>query len=218
MFKAVIFDMDGVMVDSEDGVAQATVDMFREVYGVKVKSEDFLPFVGMGAKKYIAGVAEKYKVDVDVEKAMRDREENFGKIALGGKIRLFPGVIELIQEAKNSGIKTAIATSSHRAILEITLKGAGINIKDFDAITTAEECKNVKPDPEIFLLTAKKLNVLPQEAVVIEDSPSGIEAAKRGRFFAVGITNTFPRSKLQEADMVVEGLEEISIKDLVSGN
>lgn len=214
MIKAVILDMDGVMVDTESGVAQATVDMFREVYGVRVKSEDFLPFVGMGAKKYIAGVAEKYKVDVDVEKAIRDRQENFRKIALRGEVRAFPGVIELIQEAKKSGLKTAIATSSHKAILEITLEGAGINIKDFDAVTTAEECKNVKPDPEIFLLTARKLNVLPNDCLVIEDSPAGVKAGKTGGFMVVAVTNTFLKEKLQEADIVVNNLKEIPIRNL----
>ncbi|MDD5455291.1 MAG: HAD family phosphatase, partial [Candidatus Ratteibacteria bacterium] len=214
MIKAVIFDMDGVLVDTEDAVAQATVDMFEELYGTKVKKEEFLPFVGMGAKKYITGVAEKYKVNVDVEKAMERRKDNLEKIALRGEIKSFPSVIELIKEAKNSGIKTAIATSSHRIIMEITLKGAGIDIKNFDAITTAEECKKVKPDPEIFLLTAKKLNIPPKDCLVIEDSPAGIEAAKRGGFFAVGVTNTFPNSQLQQADFVVGDMKELSIKNL----
>jgi len=214
MIKAVIFDVDGVIVDTEDAVAQATVDMFDELYGAKVKKEDFLPFIGTGAKKYIMGVAEKYEVSVDMEKALKKREENFGKIATKGEIKPFPGVIELIKEAKRLGLKTAIATSSHRTILEITLKGAGIDIKDFDEITTAEECKNVKPDPEIFLLTAKKLKVLPEESIVIEDSPAGIKAGKKGGFIVVAVASTFPKSKLQEADFVVENLEVLAIKDL----
>ncbi|MBU1766921.1 MAG: HAD family phosphatase [Candidatus Omnitrophica bacterium] len=213
MIKAVIFDMDGVIVDTEDAVAQATVDMFDELYGAKVKKEDFLPFVGTGAKKYITGVSEKYKVTFDMEKALKKREDNFSKIAIAGGIKPFPGAVALIKEAKRLGLKTAIATSSHRSILGITLKGAGIDIGDFDAITTAEECRNVKPDPEIFLLTAKKLDVSPQEALVIEDSPAGIQAGKKGGFIVVGVANTFTKDKLQQADFVVENLKELSIRD-----
>lgn len=216
MIKAVIFDMDGVLVDTEDTVAQATIDMFDELYGAKVKKEDFLPFVGTGAKKYIMGVAEKYRITVNMEKSLGKREENFGKIASLGGIRAFPGAVECIREAKRLGLKTAIATSSHKSILEITLKGAGINIKDFNTITTAEECKNVKPDPEIFLLTAKKLNLSPKDCLVIEDSPAGIKAGKKGGFFVVGVASTFPKSKLHEADFVVGNLKELIIKDLVS--
>ena len=217
MIKAVIFDMDGVIVDTEDAVSQATVDMFYELYGAKVKKEDFLPFVGTGAKKYITGVAEKYKVSFDMEKALEKREENFGKIAAKGGIKPFQGVIELIKEAKRLGLKTAIATSSHKSMLEITLKGAGINIKDFNVITTAEECKNLKPDPEIFLLTAKKLNVLPKESVVIEDSPAGITAGKTGGFIVVGVASTFTKDKLQEADFMMDSLKELSIESLIQG-
>ncbi|MCK4904864.1 HAD family phosphatase [bacterium] len=214
MIKAVIFDMDGVIVNTEGATAGATVDMFRQLYGIEVTKKDFLPFVGTGTKKYIMGVAEKYNVSINMGKAMKKREENFREIALAGGIKPFQGVVALIKEVKRVGLKTAIATSSHRSILEITLKGAGIDIRDFDAITTAEECKNLKPDPEIFLLTAKKLDVLPGEALVIEDSPAGIQAGKKGGFIVVGVASTFAESKLQQADFVVDSLKGLSIEDL----
>ena len=215
MIKAVIFDMDGVIVDTEDATVGATVDMFRQLYGAEVKKKDFLPFVGTGAKKYIMGVAEKYNVSIDMEKALSKKEGNFREIAIAGGIKPFPGAIERIKEAKSLGLKTAIATSSHRSILEITLKGTGIDIGDFDAITTAEECKNLKPDPEIFLLTAKKLNVLPNESLVIEDSPAGIQAGKKGGFIVIAVASTFPKSKLQEADFMMDSLKDLAIEDLI---
>lgn len=149
-----------------------------------------------------------------MEKALSKKEGVFREIALAGGVKPFQGAVALIKEVKRVGLKTAIATSSHRTILEITLKGAGIDIRDFDAITTAEECKNLKPDPEIFLLTAKKLDVLPGEALVIEDSPAGIQAGKKGGFIVVGVASTFAKSKLQEADSVIDSLKELSIEDL----
>jgi beta-phosphoglucomutase len=187
--------------------------MFQELYALEVTKEDFLPFVGTGAKNYIRGVAEKYKVNAHIEEAIKKREENFAKIALSGGIKRFPGVIDCMREAKNLGLKTAVATSSHKTKLEVTLKGIDIGKEEFDVITTAEECKNVKPDPEIFLLTAQKLNVLPRDSLVIEDSPAGIKAAKKGEFFVVGIASTFSKDKLKEADFVLENLRELSFKD-----
>jgi HAD superfamily hydrolase (TIGR01509 family) len=215
MIKAVLFDMDGVIADTEYAVAQATIDMFKELYGVEVKKDDFLPFVGTGGRSYIKGVAEKYKISFDMDKALKIREKNFAKIALSGTIKPFPGIVELIREAKSLGLKTAIATSSQKTILTVTLRSINIDKSEFNVITTVEECKNVKPDPEIFLLTAKKLGVSPKDSVVIEDSPAGIKAGKKGGFIVVGVASTFSKDKLQEADFVLGSLQELSIKDLM---
>lgn len=216
MIRAVIFDMDGVIADTEKAIAQASIQMFRQLYGLEVKRNDFSPFVGTGAKNYIKGAAAKYGVKVNIREAMKRREENFAKLALSGGVSRFPGVTERINEAKTLGLKTAIATSSHKTKLEVTLRGVGIGKEEFDVITTAEECNNVKPAPEIFLLTAKKLNVLPKDIIIVEDSPAGIKAAKTGGFLVVGVASTFSKDKLQKADFVVENLKELSLKNLIN--
>lgn len=216
MIKAVIFDVDGVIADTEEAGSRGAVNMFKELYGVEVKRSDFDPFVGTGAKNYISGVARKYGVNVDIERAIKGREEQFLKIAKAGGVRRFPGAIELIKEARDLGWKVAIATSSHKAKFEVTLKSANLDKAQFDVITTAEDCSALKPNPEIFLVTARKLGVFPGEAIVVEDSPAGVKAGKDGGFFVVGVASTFPKDKLQEADLVVDSLEGLSFRDLIN--
>ena len=116
---ALIFDVDGVIANTEDAIAQATVNMFRELYGVQAKKEDFSPFVGTGAENYISGVAEKYKIEVNMQEAVKNREKQFAKPSLFKDIKLAPGVTKRIQEAKVLGLKVALATSSHKTKLAI---------------------------------------------------------------------------------------------------
>lgn len=214
MLQAVIFDMDGVIVDTEGAIAEASIAMFKELYGTRVTREDFSPFVGTGAVGYVQGVAKKYGVTVDIETAIRKREENFARIARAGGIKSFPGAAACIREVKRLGLWAALATSSHRTKMEVSLQGAGIDKNLFDVITSGEECKNLKPDPAIFILTAKRLNVLPQDSLVIEDSPAGIAAAKRGGFIAVGVAHTFSAERLQGADIIVEDIKSLALQDL----
>jgi len=77
MIKAIILDVDGVIIDTEEANALSSVQMFRELYNIEVKPEDFVPFVGTGSVRYVQGVAEKYGVNIDVKKATRRREELF---------------------------------------------------------------------------------------------------------------------------------------------
>jgi HAD superfamily hydrolase (TIGR01509 family) len=210
-----IFDVDGLLADTEPVVAQATIDMFRELYNFVPTQEDFLPFVGTGAVRYVEGVADKYGVKVDMDKAVELRQKNY--VALLNKAHdiAFPGVHDLIDAAAAApDWKLSIATSSFKENSVPTLKAANIDPGKFDAWITGSNVTHKKPDPEIYLYAANAIGMPPGRCVVVEDSVVGVEAARRAGMKCVGVTNTFSREQLADADLVVASLEEVSLDKL----
>jgi len=212
MIKAVILDVDGIIVDTEEANAVASIQMFRELYNIEVKPEDFVPFVGTGSVRYLGGVAEKYGIDIDVKKATKRREKNFVKNL--NKLRLFPGVKNFIQTVKQDKLKIAIATSADRSKFQAAFRGVGLVEEQFDLIVTGDEVKHTKPHPEIYLTTTKKLGLEPSSCLVVEDSIAGVEAAKKAGTFSVAVTNTFSKKDLAKADLIIGSLEELDIKKI----
>ena len=212
MIKAVILDVDGVIVDTEKVNAVASIQMFKELYNIEVRPEDFVPFVGTGSVRYVQGVAEKYGIDIDVKEATKRREKNFVKNL--NKLRLFPGVGNLIQRVKQNGLKIAIATSADRSKFQASSREVGLREEQFDVIVTGSEVKHTKPHPEIYLTTAKKLGLKSSNCLVIEDSVTGVEAAKKAGAFSVAVTNSFSKKDLARADLIIGSLEELDIKKI----
>lgn len=212
MIKAVILDVDGIIIDTEEANAVASIQVFRELYNIEVKAEDFVPFVGTGSVRYLGGVAEKYGIDIDVRKATKRREKNFVKNL--NKLRLFPGVGNLIQTVKQDGMKIAIATSADRSKFQAAFRGVGLVEEQFDLVVTGDEVKRTKPHPEIYLTTVKKLGLEPSSCLVVEDSITGVEAAKKAGTFSVAVTNTFSKKDLAKADLIIGSLEELDIKKI----
>ncbi len=103
MIRGILFDMDGVLVDSEPFICKSAVMMFEEL-GLKVLPEDFKPFVGMGENRYIGGVAEKYGITIEIKKA-KDRTYQIYQQIIKGKLAPLPGVHEFIDKCRNKGIK-----------------------------------------------------------------------------------------------------------------
>lgn len=201
-----------MIVDTEEANAVASTQMFKELYNIKVRPEDFVPFVGTGSVRYVQGVAEKYGIDIDVKEAVKRREKNFVKNL--NKLQLFSGVENLIQRVKQAGLKIAIATSADRSKFQASSRQVGLREEQFDVIVTGSEVKHTKPHPEIYLTTAKKLGLEPLDCLVIEDSVTGVEAAKKAGAFSVAITNTFSKKDLARADLIIGSLEELDIKKI----
>ena len=124
MIKGVLFDMDGVLVDSEPFICKAAIMMFEEL-GIKVMPEDFHPFVGMGENRYIGGVAENHGVNVDIEKVKARTYEIYEKIVKGNLTPL-PGAHEFISECRKRGFRLALATSADRVKMEVNLREIGL--------------------------------------------------------------------------------------------
>jgi HAD superfamily hydrolase (TIGR01509 family) len=204
MLKGIIFDMDGVLVDSEPFICEAAVRMFAE-RGLKVKPEDFIPFVGAGENRYIGGVAEKYGFRIDIERDKARTYEIYGEI-VRGQIEPLPGVNEFIAKARNRGLKLALASSADLIKIEINLREIGVVPETFDAIVSGQDVVRKKPDPEIFLTAAERLGLAPEECLVVEDAVNGVAAAKAAGMRCLAITTSFTKEDLSGADWFAPNL------------
>ncbi len=213
--RAVIFDMDGVLTDSEPLINQAAVAMFREL-GLPVQPEDFLPFVGTGEDRYIGGVAEKYGFALDGPAAKKRTYEIYLDL-VPRELKGFPGAHVLVKNCRLADLKVAVASSADLVKIEANLRQIELDPASWDAIVTGEDVVNKKPAPDIFLAAAAKLGVPPAACVVIEDAVNGVQAAKAAGMRCVAVAQTFPAEKLRQADLVRPCLRDVTLAALCGG-
>lgn len=210
--RAVIFDMDGVLTDSEPLINAAAVAMFRE-RGVTVHPADFLPFVGTGENRYLGGVAEKHGVTLDIEAAKkRTYEVYLGLVPT--QLHAFPGARELVLACRAAGLRTAVASSADLIKIEANLLKIELPPSTWDAVISAEDARHKKPAPDLFLAAARRLGLAPAECTVIEDAVNGIQAAKAAGMRCVAVAQTFPAEHLRLADLVRPTVRDITLEDL----
>lgn len=199
--------MDGVLVDSEKYIFEAAKQMFAE-YGIAVKPEDALPFVGMGENRYISGIGQQngFTVDIEPDKA---RTYAIYKEITRGKLNALPGVHSFINQCKQKGLKMAVASSADRIKIDINLHEIGLSAETFDIIISGEDVERKKPFPDIYLLAAEKLGLKPEECIVVEDAVSGITSGKFAGCKCLALTTSFKAEQLQEADWIVEDLSQV---------
>jgi beta-phosphoglucomutase len=207
MIKGVLFDMDGVLVDSEPFICKAAIMMFGEL-GVEVLPEDFLPFVGMGENRYIGGVAENHGIKVDIEQVKARTYEIYEKI-VRGKLSPLPGSHEFISECRKKGLKLALATSADRVKMEVNLKEIGLSLDTFHSIITGLDVENKKPFPDIYIKAAENIGLEPHECLVVEDAISGIKAGKSAGCKCLAVTSSFDAADLHEADWICQSLLKV---------
>ncbi len=209
---AVIFDMDGVLVDSEPLINAAAISMFREK-GLVVQPEDFLPFVGAGEDRYIGGVAEQHNFPLDLKEAKRRTYEIYLTL-VPSKLKAFPGTLEFVHACREAGLLIAVASSADKIKVRANLDKIQLPMNFWDAVITGEDVTNKKPAPDIFLSAAKKLGMGPPECVVVEDAVNGVQAAKTAGMRCVAVAQTFPVDRLRDADVVRARIADVSLPDL----
>jgi len=197
-FRGVIFDMDGVLCDSEALMAEAAGLMFRERYGVPATPVDFRPFIGTGEARFLGGVAEHYGVKLQPDRDKARAYEIYLEL-IPGRLQLLPGVPEFIAAARARGLKLALATSADRVKLLGNLAAIHLPESSFDAVITGSEVQRKKPHPDIFLLAAERLGVPPVDCLVVEDAPSGLKAGRAAGCRCLGITSSFVAETLSVA-------------------
>jgi HAD superfamily hydrolase (TIGR01509 family) len=210
--KAVIFDMDGVLTDSEPLICAAATAMFKEK-GLAVQAEDFQPFVGTGENRYLGGVAEKYGFALDIPEAKRRTYELYLAFLPAG-LKAFPGAAALVRACRKGGYKTAIASSADMIKVVANLNAIGLPPSEWDAIVVAEDVVLRKPAPDIFLTAAGRLRCAPADCTVIEDAVNGVAAAKAAGMRCVAVAQTFPPGKLAQADLVRARIGDVTLADL----
>ena len=206
MLKGVIFDMDGVLVDSEEYICEAAMKMFAE-HGFKVKPEDFIPFVGTGEGRYIGGVAEKYGLPIDIEKDKARIYEIYGEI-VKGRLQPLPGVHDYIEECRARGLKLALASSADKIKVVTNLNEIGLPTETFDVVVCGKDVEKKKPDPQIFLMAASRLCLDPSECLVVEDAVNGVAAAKAAGTRCLALTTSFTPDDLAAADWIAPTLAQ----------
>ncbi len=196
--QAIIFDMDGVLVDSEAFICKAACMMFAE-RGLTVQPEDFLPFVGTGENRYIGGVAEKYNFPVNIDEVKKRTYDIYLDI-IKGALQPLPGVHDFVDRSKAAGLKVAVASSAdHRKVIG-NLTEINLPANTFDAVVVGEDVEHKKPAPDIFLLAAEKLGVPPTNCLVVEDAVTGVAAAKAAGAQCLALTTSFTKDELTGAD------------------
>ena len=211
--RGVIFDMDGVLTDSEPLINAAAIAMFREK-GLEVQPSDFLPFVGAGENRYIGGVAEKYDFPLDLPAGKRRTYEIYLEL-VPTQLRAFPGARKLVGACRQAGLRLAVASSADEVKILANLRQVGLPPDTWDAIVTGEDVAAKKPAPDIFLSAARLLGLAPAQCVVVEDAVNGVHAANAAGMRCVAVAQTFPAVQLQSADLVRQDIATISLADLI---
>ncbi|MGE5610599.1 MAG: HAD family hydrolase [Bacillota bacterium] len=208
--QGVIFDMDGVLCDSERFICEAACRMFEEAHGVKVKPEDFVPFVGAGENRYLGGVAEKYGIQLRMP-ADKQRTYQIYLEIIKGRLGPLPGAVEFIADCRQRGLKLAVASSADLIKVEGNLKEIGVPAETFDAVVTGSDVERKKPDPQAFLLAAQRLGLDARRCLVVEDAPNGIRAGKAAGARCLGLTTSFDAETLRKAgaDWIAKDLAEV---------
>ncbi|KAL6964636.1 Protein SUPPRESSOR OF QUENCHING 1, chloroplastic [Sarracenia purpurea var. burkii] len=218
--SAVLFDMDGVLCNSEEPSRRAAVDLFAEIR-VEVTVDDFVPFTGTGEANFLGGVASVKGVEGFNPEAAKKRffEIYLDKYAKPNSGIGFPGALELVTQCKSKGLKVAVASSADRVKVDANLAAAGLPLSMFDAIVSADAFENLKPAPDIFLAASKILNVPTNECIVIEDALAGVQAAKAARMRCIAVTTTLSEETLKTAgpSLIRREIGSVSLDDILSG-
>jgi beta-phosphoglucomutase len=211
--KAVLWDLDGVLVDSAPFHFQAWRELLASL-GRELSEADFRRTFGLRNDAILSELVGDLP-PAEVERLAARKEELFRRAALGNIVPL-PGALALLRLLREQGFELALVSSTPHGNIDLILGSLGVEAA-FDVIVGEEDVRQGKPDPEGFLLAAKRLRVPPGECVVIEDAPVGVEAAKRGGMLCVGVSRDRPRDALAEADLVVESLEDPAVAEFFGG-
>ncbi len=196
MKHAVMFDMDGVLVNSEYCMRHSAILALRE-WGVDACHEDFIEFTGMGEDSFVGGVARKH--GLEYIPAMKERSYELYDRLAPEEVEVAPGTKEMLRELRRRGYRLSVASAADHVKVMINLRCLGVSPEIFDAVTTGSEIVNKKPDPEIYLSTAARLCEDPADCVVVEDALAGIAAGRAAGSDCIGVTSTFTEQELLAA-------------------
>ena len=215
MIKAVIFDMDGVIIDSEPVHMKLENETYKKL-GIEVTGDEHHSFVGATSHYMWEALKNKYKLNQTLEELIEYDRSTYFKYLNSDEceITLIDGVKELIKDFHENGIKLAIASSSPLNVIEAIAKKFQIE-EYFDVFVTGDDVKRSKPEPDIFIFASEKLGVSPENCIVIEDSHNGVLAAKKAGMKCVGINSDATGSQdISMADIVINSFKEVNYMKL----
>lgn len=219
MLRAIIFDFDGVITDSEV-IHLAAFNRLLSKYGIEIsENEYYKDYLGLTDADVIRTLAEKklFGDNPDIDSLVRQKNRIFDDMVKNDS-RILPDVEKFLQMLRQNKIPMAICSGALMAEIKLILEKAGLR-SFFEAIVSAEQVKKGKPHPEGFLLALKKLNekyrsILPNQCIVIEDSHWGLEAAAAAGMHTIAVTNSYSAEQLKMSEKIVNRLGELSMDDL----
>jgi len=223
MLKAIIFDCDGIIADSEPHHLKAFQIALEEEGITLTREEYYQEYLAMDDKGFFATILSVYKraIDNKILKKLIIRKMALYRALSGKDLYLYPGVVEFVRKAEGR-YRLAIASGAFRGEIKAILDKGGMRAA-FPVIVSAQDVRNGKPHPEAFLTALEKLNALPrqnqpippEDCVVIEDSLHGLEGVRLAGMRSLAVTNTYPKEVLRgKADRVIKSLVDIDPKDL----
>lgn len=212
-FKAVIFDMDGTLIDSTEADYLAWKKVFED-YGEDLTFERYFPLLGMKSMVVVhsqLGITDQK----EVIRILLDKQRYFEEIVAVNPIQAITGAEKVLKTLRKYPVKIGLATSSRRPKMTLALQRLDF-IRYFDTTVTGEEINNSKPAPDIYIEAARRLNVRAEDCVVVEDAVSGVRSAKNAHMKCIAITNTHPAEMLHEADIIINSFTGIDFKAICS--
>lgn len=203
-FKGVILDMDGTLIESTEADYLAWKSLFAD-YNIPFTFQEYQPMLGT---KSVDVINARLKLnDEELAKALQQKMAYFKEVITNNGISIVPFADELFKNLQKYPVKIALATSSRREKMKLLMEKVGF-LPYFDVIVTGEEVHNGKPAPDIFLLAAERLQLSPEDCVVVEDTVNGVKAAKNANMKCVAITTSQTADLLHQADLVIDTYEK----------
>ena len=194
-YKAILFDMDGVLIESEYLMRASAIRALAD-YGVQAKHEDFLEFTGMGEDRFVGGVAEKHGLVYKAE--MKELAYDYFGQRVKEEAHVPAGVKEMLEALHGKGLVLAVCSAADLRKVRYNLMAIGVDESIFTALVTGSDVARKKPFPDIYLEGARRIGMEPKDCLVIEDALSGIQAAHAAGMDAVGVPTTFSKEELAE--------------------
>lgn len=211
MKKAVIFDMDGLLIDSEPLWNKALRKLIEKYGNPKKYFSTGNAFLGMKQEAELQYLLDREILSGDL-KYLADRRIDLVIGIMNKNLQMLPGALALLENLSKQGYIMALASSSPKVVIDYVVKKLKIK-KYFTVIISGDSVRLGKPDPEIYLLTSKKLDIKPEYCIVLEDAPNGIKAANTAGMKTVGVVNKFAdRKALGGADIIINNLFEFNLE------
>jgi beta-phosphoglucomutase len=205
--RGLIFDMDGVLVNSEPFIAEAAISMFAEK-GHRVRAEEFRPFIGTGEDRFIGGVAEARGIELDPPRDKARTYEIYLQL-IRGNLQPLPGAREFVHICRARGLAVAVASGADAVKVQANLREIGLPASLFAAIVDGTQVVRKKPAPDIFLEACRRLALRPPSCLVIEDAVAGVAAAKAAGARCLALTTSFDAMQLGMADWIAPDLSQV---------